>query len=229
MNTADTGNRGIIFDIQRAAIHDGPGIRTTVFLKGCPLRCAWCHNPESQNFHPERGKSGKVYGWETTTSDIMRIVRRDIPFYARSGGGITLSGGEPTAQPSFCKELLRKAKQEGISTCLDTCGHTSYLKEMVPWVDLFLFDLKLFDRSAHQTWTGVDGELIKRNFMMLQEMGCDIIVRSPIVPGVNDTEEHEAMLASLERSGNISSVERLPYHDTGAAKWKDLERSVPTF
>lgn len=113
---------GIVFDIQRASLHDGPGLRTTVFMKGCPLRCIWCHNPESQSFAPETGNSGKVYGREMTVDQVMETVLADRAYYLETGGGLTLSGGEPTSQFTFCFDLLSAAKAHRISTCIDTCG-----------------------------------------------------------------------------------------------------------
>lgn len=222
---------GIVFDLQRASLHDGPGLRTTVFLKGCPLRCAWCHNPESQGLAPEAGLSGKVYGRPMTVEEVMAVVRADRAFYETSNGGMTLSGGEPTVQFNFCRALLAAARDEGIHTCLDTCGYVSRnrLLELVPLVDLFHYDYKLEDRHAHERWTGVDNRLIKRNLHALIDRGARIILRCPIIPGVNDTPEHEEALAAWEAHEGIESVERLPYHATGNAKYADLGRTEPRF
>ena len=223
--------KGIVFDIQRAALHDGPGIRTAVFLKGCPLRCAWCHNPESQKPAIETGASGKVYGRERTVEDVMEIVLADRAFYEQSGGGLTLTGGEPTLQFDFCKALLTAAKAEGIHTCIDTCGQlpTEKLLELAPLVDLFHYDWKLETQVQHDRWTGGGSELIRRNLEALARRGCAIILRCPVIPGVNDTPEHLAQLAAFEASGHFAAVERLPYHATGNAKYTDLGLPQPHF
>jgi pyruvate formate lyase activating enzyme len=136
--------KGIVLNIQRAALHDGPGLRTVVFLKGCPLHCLWCHNPESQNPRIETGRSGKVYGRMMTIEEVMQIVRADLAYYQSSGGGLTVSGGEPTAQFDFCKALLLQAKHKDIKTCLDTCGEfPNYrLRELLEIVDLWHYDYK---------------------------------------------------------------------------------------
>ena len=215
---------GIVFDIQRAALHDGPGLRTVVFLKGCPLHCTWCHNPESIQFEPETGKSGKVYGRKMTVDDVMKTVLADRAYYETSGGGITLSGGEPTAQFEFCKALLKAAKAEGIHTCLDTCGQlpSDRLRELIPFVDLFHYDWKVETQEQHNQWTGGNAKLIRENLNLLQENRCSICLRCPIIPGVNDTPEHAAILKAFEPSGDFTAIDRLPYHTIGQAKLDDL-------
>ncbi len=222
---------GIVFDIQRASLHDGPGLRTTVFLKGCPLRCKWCHNPESQNLNPEVGASGKVYGREMSLEEVMEAVLADRRFYHASGGGLTISGGEPTVQRSFCLALLQAARTQGIHTCLDTCGHfpTSYLPSLLPLVDLWHYDIKATGMAEHAKWTGVDGELIGTNLAALQAVGARIRLRCPIIPGANSTPEHLDHLAGIEDSGTFECVERLTYHATGNSKYADLKRPVPDF
>ncbi|MFP4352656.1 MAG: glycyl-radical enzyme activating protein [Puniceicoccaceae bacterium] len=206
-------------------------MRTAVFLKGCPLRCAWCHNPESQRLQPETGASGKVYGRSMSVDEVMHAVLADRPFYEASGGGLTLSGGEPTVQFDFCKALLQAAKNAGIHTCLDTCGQvpTARLEELLPWVDLFHYDWKLDDAEAHRTWTGADHALVRKNLHRLLAAGARVILRCPIIPGVNDTPEHAAVLAQWEAHSGIESVERLPYHTTGESKYSDLNRPSPCF
>jgi len=215
---------GIVFDVQRAAMHDGPGLRTTVFLKGCPLRCAWCHNPESQKLAPQTGKSGKVYGKEMSVDDVMMLVLADRSYYESSGGGITISGGEPTVQFHFCKALLKAAKEEGLHTCLDTCGQVASerLEELLPLVDLFHYDWKVDTHQEHQKWTGADYALIEENLDMLLANKARIILRCPIIPSVNDSPAHEAKLAEWEAHSGIEAVERLPYHTVGNAKYTDL-------
>ena len=220
---------GIVCDIQRAALHDGPGIRTAVFLKGCPLRCAWCHNPESQKTEPETAKSGRVYGRSMSVDEVMQTVRADRAYYDASGGGLTLSGGEPTVQFDFCMALLEAAKSDGIHTCIDTCGQVdpARLAELIPLVDLFHFDWKLESQEGHDAWTGGNSELIRDNLDLLIENRCRIILRCPIIPGINDTREHKQQLDAFERSGAFIAVERLPYHTIGDAKYADLGRPNP--
>lgn len=215
---------GIVFDIQRAGINDGPGLRTVIFLKGCPLHCSWCHNPESIKFEPETGKSGKVYGRAMSVDEVMKTVLADRTYYEASGGGITLSGGEPTAQFLFCKALLKAAKTEGIHTCLDTCGqlHSDRLLDLIPLVDLFHYDWKAGAQELHDQWTGGNAELIRKNLDLLRENKCVVCLRCPIVPEVNDTPEHDAVLNAFKASGDFTQVERLPYHTIGQAKLDDL-------
>jgi len=222
---------GIVFDIQRAALHDGPGLRTVVFLKGCPLRCAWCHNPESFTVAPQVGRSGKVYGREMSVAEVMKTVLADRTYYEQSGGGLTLSGGEPTLQFDFCKALLEAAKAEGIHTCLDTCGHVESAKllELIPLVDLFHYDLKLFDASGHKKWTGMTNDLILSNLEFLRGRKCPVVLRCPIIPGVNDNAEHADALNKLCESGDFVGVERIPYHALGQSKYEDLGSSCVYF
>lgn len=222
---------GTVFDIQRAALHDGPGIRTTVFLNGCPLRCAWCHNPEAFTTSPPTGYSGQTYGRVMSVEQIMSVVEADRGYYRASGGGLTVSGGEPTGQYAFCVALLTAAKRAGIHTCLDTSGHlpTDALLQVAHLVDLFHFDVKLPAGDQHTRWTGVDGRLIYRNLIALRDRGCRIHLRCPIVPGVNDTPEHHRYLDQLFASGGFESVEHLPYHGDAAGKYRDLGLPPPQF
>ncbi len=238
MNELSTENnsRGIVFDIQRAAMHDGPGIRTTVFLKGCPLRCAWCHNPESWSLLPQEadpvrpGDLCVIFGKELTVDEIMKEVRKDRIYYETSGGGLTISGGEPTVQFEFCRALLRAARREGFHTCLDTCGHNQPGKflELLPYVSLFLWDYKATGSALHRKLTGVSSELIRKNFEMLYERGASILLRAPLVPEVNDTEEHFQVLARLLHGHpRLAGVELLPYHDIGLGKYDRLHLPRP--
>ncbi len=265
---------GLVFDIQRFALHDGPGIRTTVFLKGCPLRCAWCHNPESQSFKPElsfwadkcqssfscvvacptgamRIENGqrvfernlcdacglcapecshgalKIIGAEMTVERVMQEVIKDIAYYKRSGGGLTISGGEPMAQFEFTRALLRAAKSAGIHTCVDTCGFAPVEKyrAIIKHVDLFLFDYKATDAATHRRWTGVSNDLILSNFDFLYHAGARIIVRCPLVPGVNDTAEHLMGIAELsQRYPNLLRIDIMAYHNMGVDKARRIGR-----
>ncbi len=221
---------GIVFDIQRAALHDGPGIRTTVFLKGCPLRCAWCHNPESQAAEPQTGKSGKVYGKAMAAPEILDLVERDRRFYEASGGGLTVSGGEPTFQFDFCKALLAGARARGIHTCLDTCGCAPWprLEALAPLVDLFLYDYKATGGAESVRLTGADAAPLVSNLERLSAVGARIRLRCPLVPGVNDTLDHLKAIGRLAgRLPGIEAVEVMPYHDVGASKYDDLGMPRP--
>lgn len=220
---------GVVFDIQRGALHDGPGVRTTVFLKGCPLRCLWCHNPESQAFEPETGRSGRVYGRTMSVDEVMQPVVRDRRYYACSGGGLTLSGGEPTAQFDFCAALLRAARAHGIHTCLDTCGAfpACRLDVLRPLVDTWLFDYKATGAERHRELTGVDNARILANLRALLESGADIRLRCPLVPGVNDTPEHRDAVRALAAAHPALAVDEMAYHAWGEAKYDDLGRPRP--
>ena len=214
---------GIVFDIKRGGVKDGPGIRTSVFLKGCPLRCAWCHNPESQQPQPETAVDGTVCGREMSVDEVMSEVLPDIPFYAASGGGITLTGGEPLAQPDFALALAQAARAVDIHVALDTSGHASWetLARFIPSVDLFLYDFKAADPVRHKELTGVDNALILANLERLDASGARVFLRCPLVPGVNDDGHHlEAIAALAERLPSIEEVTLEPYHPLGLEKCK---------
>lgn len=213
---------GVVFDIKRGSVKDGPGIRTSVFLKGCPLRCVWCHNPESQS--PEIQKAvmtEEVCGREMSVEEVMGEVRLDKMFYERSGGGVTFTGGEPMLQFAFTRELCAAAKAEGIRVALDTCGEAPWgrFDEIMPFVDLFLYDYKATGVERHRELTGVDGALILSNLRRLSSVGAKIWLRCPIVPGVNDTPEHEAMIGVLGGLPGVERIDRLPYHEMGLEKY----------
>ncbi|MBR7133519.1 MAG: glycyl-radical enzyme activating protein [Clostridia bacterium] len=249
-------------------MNDGPGIRTTVFLKGCPLNCVWCHNPESKKIKPqllydarkcvycgrcaevcsedvhifENGKHiinrekccccGKcseacfseaieIAGKEMTVEEVMGEVLRDKLFYDNSGGGLTLSGGEPMLQFEFAYALLKSAKENGLHTCIETCGFapSEHFSQIVKLVDIFLFDYKLSDEQKHKEYTGVSNELIVKNLKMLDDLGANIILRCPIIPDVNDTPEHFKAIADMANSlSNISEINIEPYHPLGKSK-----------
>lgn len=211
---------GIIFDIKRFSIKDGPGIRTSVFLKGCPLRCIWCHNPESRRATPEcRGT--ETVGREMSVADTMREVVVDRLFYQKSGGGLTLTGGEPMAQFEFVRELLTAAKAEQIPVALDTCGYAPWenFQQLIPLVGLFLYDYKASDPIRHKELTGQDNALILENLRRLDEAGATIWLRCPLVPGVNDDEAHLAAIAEqAETFSGIHQVTLEPYHPLGVEK-----------
>jgi pyruvate formate lyase activating enzyme len=235
---------GIVFDIQRAALHDGPGVRTVVFLKGCYLRCQWCHNPESWALEPQVAAQPdapgqhRTFGRTMSVAEVMQIVLRDRVYYEVSGGGITLSGGEPTFQFEFCKALLRAAQDHGIPTCLDTSGQDKQedFAELLPLVDLFLYDYKLTSSESHLRWTGEGNERILNNLDFLYQSGATILLRCPILPGINDSQEHLEGIAALSRKyPRLRGIEILPYHDIGHYKFgllgldpPRLTTSVPT-
>ena len=256
--------RGMVFDIKRFAVHDGPGIRTTVFLKGCPLRCVWCHNPESMlrrpeiAFHPDKcihcgrclevcpldedkkldrefctgcGACAEVCpsgarvlcGRELSVDEVMAEVVRDKPFYDNSGGGVTVSGGEPLAQPAFACEILRSCRDESIHTTLDTTGYAewSVLAEVASQADLVLYDLKHADPQQHSDLTGVSNEVILKNARRLAETGKPMIVRIPVIPACTDSAENIGNIGKFVSSlgDSVKSVELLPYNRLAEAKY----------
>lgn len=280
MNIPDSKQQGIVFNIQNYSVHDGAGIRTLVFLKGCPLRCKWCSNPESQNREPELAfNPGKclttekctrcvngcpsgalgasenrmplfdiekclcchtcadmcpsnalnVYGELMSVDEVISKVEKDSPFYSRSGGGMTLSGGEPLAQGSFATALLQEARKRRLHSTIETCAHCSWetLAEACANLDALIMDIKCMDNSKHKDFTGVGNKLIIENFAKVCEFFPDlsIMVRTPIIPGFNDSaEDIRAILEFLpERKG--LSYELLPYHRFGQPKYDYLGRT----
>lgn len=272
---------GTVFDIQRCSMHDGPGIRTSVFFKGCPLSCKWCHNPESQSikqqlaFYSDKctfcGKCAtlcpevhqlhgmqhtldlaactfcgscekrcpshalKVIGKTVSVEEIMDVVRKDRNYYKQTGGGLTVTGGEPFSQFEFLKELLKAAKKEQIHTCVETCGYVRWdrLEELLPFVDLFLFDYKVTSPELHKQNTGVDNFLILENLERLYEHQKKTVLRCPVIPGYNDTMEHFKGIAWMERKYPcLEGIEIMPYHNLGKAKafaiGKDYEVTAAT-
>ena len=228
--------KGLIFSIKRYSIHDGPGIRVTFFMKGCPLSCWWCHNPEGISPEPEtveqiqkvgekefrvEEKAGRYY----TSEEIIEILKKDKIFISESGGGVTFSGGEPLLQPEFLLEVLRKCKNEGCHTAVDTSGYAKeeHYLAILPFTDLFLFDIKHLDDKKHLQYTGVSNELILKNLQLILEEGKDVWIRVPIIPGINDEREHLEMIRTLllrSRSRNLRKINLLPYHKIGSSKYK---------
>jgi pyruvate formate lyase activating enzyme len=229
---------GIIFDLKKYAIHDGPGIRTTVFFKGCPLNCWWCHNPESQNPEPEpRGKFNQksnlkllrqpenLIGKKVTVQEVMDEIEKDIIFYDDSVGGVTFSGGEPLAQENFLFELVKECKQKDIHTCVDTCGFApiSVFEKINPFVDLYLYDLKIWKDDLHKKFTSVSNKLIQGNLVWLSELGIKINIRIPLIPGIVDTKENVKNIGQfISTLRNINEIELLPFNKIGESKYERL-------
>ena len=219
--------KGVIFDIKRFAIHDGPGIRTTVFMKGCPLTCAWCHNPESRDICitdlPDG--SGRTVGYSLSPENLLSIIIRDRVFYDHSGGGVTFSGGEPLFQSEFLTEMLSLCRQAGIHTAVDTSGYASreVLEKIIPWTDLFLFDLKHLDEARHFSRTSVSNRPILDNLERLNSLGARIWIRIPLVPGFNDSQDHiERLIHFIRPFRQVEQVNVLPYHRMGSRKYRML-------
>lgn len=221
--------KGIIFDIEELGLHDGPGIRKLVFFKGCPLRCTWCHNPEGLSFDKEWmvGQLGekKMCGEEFEAKELAKKLLKGKDILLNSGGGITVTGGEPLAQPAFLFDLIRYLKPMHIA--VETSGYSSekIFKRVVEEVDLVLIDVKHTDPVVHKKYTGVDNSLILKNLNFLCQSETDFIVRIPLIPGVNDTKENMETTVQLVRDAkNLLKVELLPYHKSAGAKYKMVEK-----
>lgn len=278
----DLAREGYVFNVQKYSVHDGPGIRTNVFLKGCNLRCRWCSNPESQHPLPElawnegrclglekcghclekcpngaivaanglplldRSKCGScdhvcaancpsqgllVYGKKRSVKDIVDSVEQDMAFYTRSGGGMTLTGGEPLMHKDFAVALLRQARKRRIKTAIETCGMTPdhHLRAAAPWLSYALFDIKHMDSDIHKQNTGAGNERILANFRILAEEfpSLPLLARTPIIPGVNDTEEAVGAIAEFIKPFGHVRYEMLPYHRLGTQKYQFLQREPP--
>lgn len=223
--------KGRIFDIQKYSIHDGPGIRTIVFLKGCPLRCKWCCNPESQKRDIQvmiQNGEEKVIGRDVTVAEVMEEVKKDMPHYRRSGGGLTLSGGESLMQPDFAGALLRAAKEAGINTALESTGFAPFSiieEKILPWLDLYLMDIKHMDGKKHKLFTTQSNERILENAKKIAESGQKLIIRVPVIPTFNDTPEEIYAIAQFARSlKGVGQLHLLPYHRLGQDKYAGLSR-----
>lgn len=266
-----------IFDIKRFAVHDGDGIRTTVFFKGCPLKCIWCHNPEGLSYEPQLAyynnkciscgecvnvcprkahvlKDGlhvferanctlcgkcvvaclsealTIYGKEITVDELMPLLLEDKDFYTISGGGVTLSGGECLMQSEFCAELLRRLKAEKIHTAVDTCGFVpkAALDRVMPYTDIFLYDVKAYDENVHIRCTGQSNRIILENLKYLDEKGAKTEIRIPYVPGYN-SEEIEKIANFLSQCRNVVKIRVLPYHNYARSKYGalNMENALP--
>ena len=266
---------GIVFDIQRFSVHDGPGIRTIVFLKGCPLSCRWCSNPESQQLKPllmfepkrcvqchkciavcpvqalsftnpyfvDRNKciscgacaeaclpDALVMKGETMTVwQVMQELQKDATTYRRSGGGITLSGGEPLLQSDFARELLKACHNQGWNTAMETTGFASkeVIQDVMPHVDFAMADLKAIDPQVHKDWTGVDNRQILENLLRISQLAGKTVVRVPVIPGINDDDFAMQGVAEFASLMGIDTIHLLPYHSYGENKYGLLGRSYP--
>lgn len=223
--------KGRIFDIQRFSVHDGKGIRTIVFLKGCPLRCKWCCNPESQNYEIQTmtlGGKTKTVGRDVTVGEVLEEVERDRSYYVRSGGGLTLSGGESLTQPEFAVALLRAAKARGISTAMESTGFADFsvIERYLPYLDSYLMDIKHVDSSKHEAFTGrPNGKILENAKKIAEYGGVELVIRTPVIPTFNATEEEIDAIAAFAAS--LSGVKRmhiLPYHRIGTDKYAGLGR-----
>jgi len=265
--------KGIIFDIQRFSINDGPGIRTLVFLKGCNLRCQWCSNPEGQRFKPDLffqpekcigcqacikvcpqeaiiikksqifflrelckncGKCAEVCyaearvmkGKEMSVDEVIKEIIKDNAFYTRSQGGVTLGGGEPLLQADFVESIFKRCKERGLNTAIETAGHVPWenIEKAIPYTDLFLYDIKHMDPKVHKQYTGVDNQLILLNLKKLAKKAASIIVRTPVIPGFNNTEIEISDIAKYVAKLGIKELDLLPYHNYGKNKYNLLGR-----
>lgn len=224
--------KGRIFNIQRYSIHDGPGIRTIVFLKGCPLRCRWCCNPESQNIESQEmtDVDGRltVVGREISVREVMREVEKDRSYYYRSGGGLTLSGGEALMQPEFAPYLLQASREAGINTAIETTGFASFdiIKRYLPHTDYVLMDIKHINDMKHKQFTSQSNRLIIENARKIAEWGANLTIRVPVIPTFNDTEAEISAIAQFAASlPNVTRLHLLPYHRLGEGKYERLGRN----
>lgn len=279
---AEKALTGTVFNIQRYSIHDGPGIRTTIFLKGCPLSCIWCANPEGQHFGIDlqfvarkctgcqrcaaicsegsaiavpggiqwnkakctecfrcvdacRAHAREACGCTYTVDELLEIVSRDGTYYRKSGGGVTLSGGEPLCQPEFAAALLHALRERGINTAIETCGYYPWhcMERAIGNLNTIFMDIKLMDAQEHERVTGKRNEQILENVtktaQRIDPSWQKLIIRTPVIPGINDSEEHIQSIAQFVKSlGTVSRYELLPYHNYGEAKW-DRTKWTPTY
>lgn len=224
-------NKACIFNIQKFSIHDGPGIRTVVFFKGCPLKCAWCSNPESQYGKPEKIWDSQKENYTTvgeykSIDEIVKEVMKDEPFYEESGGGVTLSGGEVLYQAEFATELLYQLKEKNIHTASETAGFAkeSIFKKYIEQVDILYFDVKHHDDVQHKKGTGVSLKLILNNLTYALQEHANLVVRIPVIPNFNDGQENAEAFTTLFKEMGITQVELLPFHQFGAQKYAFLNR-----
>ena len=256
-----------IFDIQRGSFVDGPGIRTTVFFKGCNLRCEWCHNPEGQNFETEMmvykdlctncgtckrickfglencdycgecvtycpNDARAIAGKDFSVEEVLDVILKDKSYFDNSGGGVTFSGGECMLQIDFLTEILKKCKENNVHTAIDTCGNVSFdsFKKVIPYTDLFLYDIKCITDSLHKRYCKDSNELILSNLKKLKNY-CDneICVRIPVIPSFNDDEKEQRLISDFLKNIKIDNIEYLKYHKMGINKYYALNRIPKIF
>lgn len=265
-------NKALIMNIQKSCFHDGPGIRTTVFFKGCPLSCIWCHNPESQRFTKEimfnkekctgcgqcesRCQKGnidleakrfipepkdcefcencidfcvknarEIVGKTVGVDELLKEVEKDRVFYDESGGGVTLSGGEVMCQIDFVESFVKKAKQRGLSVVIDTCGHAPFenFERIIPYVDLFLYDIKLINSRKHEEYTGLANDIILQNLKELKSSGANVAIRIPLIDGINTSDSDiEEMIGYIGGLDGEKKINLLPYHNKGTHKYEKI-------
>lgn len=230
MNREYLNVKGRIFDIQKFSVHDGPGIRTIVFLKGCVLRCRWCCNPESQRYEIEtmmvNGKE-KIIGRDVTVEEVLLEISQDRSFYRRSGGGVTLSGGEALCQPDFGSALLLGLKENGYHTAMESmgCAPFSTIERYLPNLDLYLMDIKHMNPQKHKEFTGKSNELMLENAKKIAASNTELIIRVPVIPGFNDTPEEIRDIARYASTlKGVEQLHLLPYHRLGQDKYQGLGR-----
>lgn len=233
--------KGIVFDIKKYAIHDGPGIRTTIFLKGCPLKCIWCHNPESikpecetitiinrkKALNLSYSETKEVFGREISSDEIFEEIKKDLLFYDDSGGGVTFSGGEPMMQPEFLLDLLKRCREYDIHTVVDTSGMARWqdFEKVSEFTNLFLYDLKIFDSAQHLKYTGVKNEQILDNLEKLTKQGSKVRVRIPLIPEITDTPGNVGAIVGLVKElPNITGVDILPFNTIYESKYKKMNQ-----
>lgn len=222
-----------VFDFKRFSVHDGPGIRTTVFLKGCPLSCWWCHNPESQQLQPEKAVrkyiiegvshcETETVGKQMSVDEVLRELLKDQIYYDESGGGVTISGGEPLMQHALTKQLLQQCKAEGLHTALDTTGYApdKVFDSIIDLPDLFLFDLKLMDNTEHRKYTGVSNVSILKNLEKLSVNKKRVMLRFPVIPGITDTPENIAAIKATMHRLHFTEIAILPFHSIANHKYQ---------
>jgi pyruvate formate lyase activating enzyme len=223
---------GTLFKIKKYALHDGPGIRTTVFFKGCPLSCRWCHNPEGLDPRPQtmsrRTSSGETHdtvGVVIGVKDLVKEIEKDVLFYDESGGGVTFSGGEPLAQPEFLEAVLTACNHLEIHAALDTSGYapSAVLDPILPRLQLVLFDLKIMDEKQHQRYTGVSNRTVLDNLKRIDDSRTPLRIRIPMIPGITDGEDNITEIARLAGTlKTIQGVDLLPFHRIGREKYRRL-------
>ncbi|GHV25898.1 pyruvate formate lyase-activating protein [Clostridia bacterium] len=224
---SDDAPHGVIFNIQKFSIHDGPGIRTTVFMKGCPLRCLWCANPESQNIQPQQ-LGNDLDSRSYSVDEVVSVCMQDKLFYEESGGGVTLSGGEPLVQWQFAEVLLAELKARGVHTAIETtgCVPSEVFRKVTQRAELLLFDVKHYEPDKHKAGTGISNELILSNLKYSinsgMKSGVEILLRIPVIPGFNNSLEDAAAFAGLLKEVGAASVQLLPFHQMGDRKYELL-------